>query len=146
MFFLLCRREPQLNTPTSFVPTGNVCRNGLNDPEWWLCLWVISGHFVEFLNGHLTIRDEDEGPIYVSTIFHGYGDRTFADGNLTSLCPSKIKKYYYYPHHGRNNPCSTPAGNYSLLPQTNTFPLSTMISIWPIVHISLWVVFIYAWG
>jgi hypothetical protein len=49
---LLSRREPQLDTPTSFVP-GHVCRNGVKNPEWRLRLRVISGHFAEFLNGHL---------------------------------------------------------------------------------------------
>jgi hypothetical protein len=85
--FLLSRWEPQLTTPTSFVP-GYVCRNGVKNPEWWLRLRVISGHFAEFLNGHFTIRDEDEDRVYVSTIFCGDGDATFADGDLISLCPS----------------------------------------------------------
>jgi hypothetical protein len=50
--FSLSRREPHLNTLPSFVP-GYVCRNGVKNPEWWLRLRVISGHFAEFLNGHL---------------------------------------------------------------------------------------------
>jgi hypothetical protein len=48
--FPLSRREPHLNTPPSFVP-GYVCGNGVKNPEWWLRLRVISGHFAEFLNG-----------------------------------------------------------------------------------------------
>jgi hypothetical protein len=66
--FPLSRWEPQLTTPTSFVP-GYVCRNGVKNPEWWLRLRVISSHFAEFLNGHFTIRDEDEDRVYVSTTF-----------------------------------------------------------------------------
>jgi hypothetical protein len=41
-----------------------------------------AGHFKEFLSGHFTIRDEDEDRIYVSAIFRGDGDATFADDNL----------------------------------------------------------------
>jgi hypothetical protein len=46
------------------------------------CLPVISRHFAGFLNGRFTIRDADEGLVYVSTIFRVDGEGTFADSDL----------------------------------------------------------------